>query len=357
MRWHSAVLRFGTVVWMLPILCAAVCGLNTGQKAASANESQFLYRKRYAMGTVYEIVAYSPSLHVASQAIDAAFDEIVKLDHVMSNYDEQSDLSRLDRSAHFRVVQVPPDLFRVIRDSLVYSRLSNGKYDVTVAPLVDVWKAAIATGQAPSLAQITRLRKCVGYQKVQLIPPASIEFHNSCMRIDLGSIGKGYAVDRAVEILRAYGIRNALIDAGGSTFYGMGAPPGKNGWSVRLRDRSGRVAPEVILHNDSVSTSEQEKTSLIQRQTFGHIIDPTTARPLRSDFAVSVVAASATATDGLSTTLFLLGPAEGSRVVRKLTGTAAIWISPTGENRVASSGPRIFIKHPSAEPGVQIARP
>jgi FAD:protein FMN transferase len=319
-----------------------LCALNTRQKAASANERQFLYRKRYAMGTVYEIVAYSPSLQTASQATDAALNEVVELDHVMSNYDTESDLSRLDRSAHFRAVRVPPDLFRVIQDSFVYSRLSNGKYDVTVAPLVDAWKAAMVTGQAPSFAQITRLRKCVGYQKVQLIPPDSIEFHSTCTRIDLGSIGKGYAVDRAVEILRAYGIRNALIDAGGSTLYGMGAPPGQTGWSVRLRDPSARIAPEVILHNDSVSTSEQEKTSLIQPQTFGHIIDPITAMPLRSDFAVSAVAASATATDGLSTTLFLLGPIEGSRVVRKLTGTAAIWISPTGEERVASTGPRIF---------------
>jgi thiamine biosynthesis lipoprotein len=340
MRWRNTALQFGLIVL---VVCGGAFAVATQREMASANEAQFLYKKKYAMGTVYEIVAYSGSLKTAARAINAAFSEIEVLDHVMSNYDAASDLSRLDRSAHFRLVRVPPDLFRAIQDSLLYSRLSNGKYDITIAPLVDVWKAAMVTGEEPSRAQINRLRKCVGYQKIQLIPPDSIEFHCSCARIDLGSIGKGYAVDRAVQVLRAYGIRNALIDAGGSTLYGMGAPPGQRGWSVRLRDPSGRAAPEVILHNDSVSTSEQEKTSLIEPAKFGHIIDPTTARPLRSDFAVSVVAAAATASDGLSTTLLLLGPKEGSRIVRRLPRTAAIWISPNGERRVTSTGPRILI--------------
>jgi thiamine biosynthesis lipoprotein len=340
MRWCNTVLQFSLIVL---VLCGGVFAPGAQQKTASANERQFVYKKKYAMGTVYEIVAYSPSLNTASRAIEAAFGEIANLDRVMSNYDVESDLSHLDRSAHFRVARVPPDLFRAIQDSLIYSRLSNGKYDVTVAPLVDLWKAAMVTGQAPSRAQISRLRKCVGYQKVQLIPPDSIEFHSGCMRIDLGSIGKGYAVDRAVEVLHTYGIRNALIDAGGSTLYGMGAPPGQSGWRVRLCDPSGRIEPEVILHDESISTSEQEKTSLIEPRVFGHIVDPTTAQPLRSDFAVSVVTPSATASDGLSTTLLLLGPEEGSRVVQELPGTAAIWISPNGEEQLASTGPRIFV--------------
>ncbi|MGH9431222.1 MAG: FAD:protein FMN transferase [Terriglobia bacterium] len=337
MRWGR---EFGRPGGLLVIAALFLLAFQVAA-AATPPTAPFVYEKQYAMGTVYEIVAYSPCLDRASRAIDAAFREIVTLDHVMSNYDPQSDLSRLDRTARFQVVRVPPDLFRVIKASLVYARLSGGKYDVTIAPLVDAWKSAMQDGKPPSAAAIDRLRACVGYQKVELIPPDSIELHSPCMSIDLGSIGKGYAVDRAVEILRSYGIRNALINAGGSTLYGMGAPPGKVGWSIRLLDPSGHVEPEVTLHDDSVSTSGQEKTSMIQGGKFGHIIDPATAKPLRSDFAVSVVTKTATATDGLSTMLFLLGPKAGSPIVRAIPDTAALWVSPSGETRMISTGPEI----------------
>ncbi len=233
----------------------------------------------------------------------------------------------------------------MIQASLVYSRLSDGKYDVTVAPLVDAWKSAMGTGRPPSAADLVRLRSCVGYRKVQLIPPDRIEFHSPCTSIDLGSIGKGYAVDRAVEVLRAFGIQRALINAGGSTFYGIGAPPGRAGWSIRLRDPSHHVEPEVTLRDDSVSTSEQERTSLIDAGKFGGIIDPATGQPVRSDFAVSVVASTATATDGLSTTLYLMGPKAGAQLVSTLPETAAVWVSREGHATIASTGPKILIHH------------
>src|SRR5262249_42952951 len=150
-----------------------------------------------------------------------------------------SDLSRLNRTAHFQSQPVPHDLYRVIEESLHYSRVSGGKFDITVAPLVDLWKAALTGERVPASEQLEKVRGCVGYEKVELIPPDHIEFHSPCIRLDLGSIGKGYAVDRAVDILRANNIRNAFIDAGQSTLYGMGAPPGQDAWEVHLRDPSG----------------------------------------------------------------------------------------------------------------------
>ena len=356
MRWGKGMSGAG-----IRLALAALAVLSSHVVYAAATSSpQFVYEKRYAMGTVYEIVAYSSSLDRASQAMDAAFRRIADLDRMMSNYDTQSDLSRVGRSAHFRAVHVPPDLYRVIQDSLVYSRLSGGKYDITVAPLVDVWKSAMRNGRIPSPARLKQLRACVGYQKVQLIPPGQIELHSPCMRLDLGSIGKGYAVDRAVQVLRSSGIRDALVNAGGSTLYGMGSPPGRHGWTIRLNDPSGQVSPEVTLRDDSVSTSGQEANSLIFAGEFGHIIDPTTARPMRSAYSVSVIARTATAADGLSTTLFLLGPNAGTQVVQKLPDTAAIWISPKGETRLAASGPKILLheaRNSSAAAGQAVEHP
>src|SRR5437667_6513431 len=157
-----------------------------------------VHKKKFVMGTVFEIVAYDASPARASAAIDDAFQEIVRLDGIMSNYKSGSDLSQLNRTAHFHAETVPTDLYNVIEESLRYSRLSGGKFDITVGPLVSFWKA-VNRGDAPSSADEKMLQSCVGYQKIVPTPPDRVEFRSPCLQIDLGAIGKGYAVDRAVE--------------------------------------------------------------------------------------------------------------------------------------------------------------
>jgi thiamine biosynthesis lipoprotein len=160
--------------------------------------------------------------------------------------------------------------------------------------------------------------------------------------MDLGAIGKGYAVDRAAEILRSHGIRNALVDAGGSTLYGMGAPPEQTGWLVHLRDPSGKIDPQVILRENSVSTSEQTPASVLGQVFTGHIIDPSQGLPLRTAYALSAIAKTGTASDGLSTSLLLVGPDRGKPLIAGFGDTAAIWISPGGKTEVATTGPQIL---------------
>src|SRR5438876_4556605 len=311
--------------------------------ADSDPATSFVHKKKYVMGTVFEIVAYDESPARVSDAIGKAFQEIVRLDEVMSNYNSASDLSRLNRSAHFHAEVVPQDLYRVIEESLVYSKLSDGKFDISVAPLVNSWKAAMRGEHVPSYAEEQKLRRCVGYQNIALFPPDRIEFRSPCLQIDLGAIGKGYAVDRAVEVLRSYGIERALINAGGSTIYAMGSPPGQTAWLVHLRDPSKRIDPQVMLRNDSVSTSEQTPSSRGSNSA-GHIVDPETATPSRTEFAVSVIAKTATASDALSTTLLLIGPDKCKALVRTIDYAAAIWVSPSGQWETASSGPQILLQ-------------
>src|SRR6266550_4126217 len=311
--------------------------------ATGSDLATFVHKKKYVMGTVFEIVAYEQSLARTSDAIDKAFQEIVRLDEVMSNYNSASALSRLNRSAHFHAEVVPLDLYRVIEESLVYSRLSDGKFDVSVGPLANLWKAAMREEHVPSSAEEEKLRRCVGYQNIALFPPDRIEFRSACLQIDLGAIGKGYAVDRAVEILRSYGVERALINAGGSTIYAMGSPPGQPAWLVHLRDPSKRIDPQVMLCDDSVSTSEQTP-SLLGSNSAGHIVDPDTATPSRTEFAVSAIAKTATASDALSTTLLLIGPDKGKVLVKTIADAAAIWVSPGGQSETASSGPQILLQ-------------
>jgi thiamine biosynthesis lipoprotein len=329
MRWNKA-LACALLAWV-PLLIAS----------APETKTPLVHKTKYIMGTVYEIAVYDNQPQRASQAIDKAFAEIVRLDAMLSNYKPDSDLSRLNRDAHFHAEKVPPDLYRVIVESARYSKVSDGKFDITVAPLVDLWKAALQGDRVPTEAEQQKLRACVGYEKIELIPPDQVEFHSPCMRIDIGSIGKGYAVDRAVEILRANGIVNALVDAGQSTIYGMGAPPGQTAWEVHLRDPSNRVDPQVMLSENSVSTSEQTPTSLLGVETAGHIIDPENGKPLETKYALSIVAKTGTASDALSTTLLLVGPAKGRPIVKAIPDAAAIWISAQGETEMVTTGPQI----------------
>ena len=330
--------------WNKPLAAVLLCvSAVLASAQASQSQSPFVHKKKYVMGTVFEIVAYGESRAQLSNAVDLALQEVVRLDDVMSDYKPESALSRLNHSSHSRPQRVPPDLYRVIGEGLQYSRLSGGKFDVTVGPLVNLWKVAIRGGQPPSSADEEKVRACVGYRKVELLPPDRVQFHSPCTRIDLGGIGKGYALDRAAAVLRAHGISRALLDAGGSTLLALGTPPGQAGWPVHLKDPSNRVNPVVMLSNNSVSTSEQTPPSLLSPETAGHIIDPDSGAPERTPFAVSVVARTGTASDALSTTLLLVGPDNGKALVKTLAGVAAIWVSPDGKSESASSGPQILI--------------
>ncbi|HVM74222.1 MAG TPA: FAD:protein FMN transferase [Candidatus Saccharimonadales bacterium] len=345
MRWSRALNVALAVGWMA--LLAAAGNAQT--------KTPLVHKTKYAMGTVYEIAAYDESPARASAAIDRAFAEVVYLDGVLSNYKPESDLSRLNREGHFHAVKVPPDLYRVIEESLKYSRISGGEFDISVGPLVDLWKAALRGDRVPTAEEQAKARACVGYEKIKLIPPDQVEFESPCLRIDVGSIGKGYAVDRAVDILRAEGIQNALVDAGQSSIYGMGAPPGRKAWEVHLRDPSGHVDPVVMLSENSVSTSEQTPPSLLGNQTAGHIIDPKNGKPLVTNYALSVVVKTGTASDALSTTLLLVGPEKGRAIVKELPEAAAIWVAADGTAETASTGPEILLTTRDSRQGTTLA--
>ena len=308
----------------------------------SAEKQVLVYKKKYIMGTVFEIAAYDQSAEHASIAIETAFQEIVRLDDLLSNYKPDSALSNLNRSAHFHAEKVPSDLYRVIDLALQFSRLSDGKFDISIAPLVNLWKAALRGEGTPSRAQQEEVRSCVGYEKIELIRPDQISFRSSCLQLDLGAIGKGYAVDRAAEVLHSLGIRNALINAGGSTIFAMGSPPDQTAWLVHLRDPSNKLDPQVMLKDESVSTSEQTAPSLLGKDSAGHIIDPDTGMPLKTEFAVSVIANTGTASDALSTTLLLLGPTKGKALMKNIPEASAIWISHEARVETLIGGPQIL---------------
>lgn len=319
MRFADRVL-FGILLWVL-----------FASAALPAASLSMVRQERYCMGTIFSIIAFHSSTRVAERAIEEAMAEIVRLDLVMSHFKETSELSRLNREGSRRFVAVDPALYDVIEQSIVFSRRSGGKFDVTIAPLLRVWQEARDAGRRPSAVEIADASRCVGYENIETSSPDRIRFRSDCLRLDLGGIGKGYAVDRALAVLQSAGVRHAVVNAGGSTIGSIGAPPGERGWPVQL-GASVSGSRTLLLRDGSISTSQQNLTLRpFERDTFGEIIDPQHRAPTPARTAVSVVTTSATAADALSTALLLMSLEEGREMLEQFPNVSALWISPAGE--------------------------
>jgi FAD:protein FMN transferase len=313
-----------TPLWLALLLLA----LSSGTRADTLSQ---VHAQRYCMGTMFDIVAYHESRPDAQAAVERAMREILRLDQVMSDYKADSDLSMLNRAGSRGFMAVEPSLYEVIQQSLMVSRRSGGAFDVTIAPLLKAWKEARREGRAPTAEEVAAAKRCVGYEKIETSDPDRIRFRTDCVEIDLGGIGKGYAVDRAIAVLKAAGIASALVNGGGSSIASIGAPPGGEGWPVRLGDAaSGRTT--LLLRDRGLSTSQQHLVPFaFVPGTFGEILDPHAAAPARAETAVTVVADSASIADALSTTLVVLPVEEAGSVLAQFGDVSAVWTSPAGE--------------------------
>lgn len=304
--------------------------------ASSRSESlAAVHQQRYSMGTMFDIVVYHAGRAETERVVAKALQEILRLEGVMSHYRADSDLTKLNRRAGGESVIVDPSLHDVIRASLAVSHRSGGRFDVTIAPLLRTWKRAAARGSRPSPEEIADAKRCVGYQNIEMEDPSLIRLRSSCAEIDLGGIGKGYAVDRAFAILRSAGIRHAMINAGGSSIMAIGAPPNRKGWPVLLGQSV------LLLSGNSVSTSQQDPAT-----PYGDIVDALRGVPAESRMQVSVIGPSATVADALSTTLAMLSVEDGRQLVEQFPEVSAVWISPAGQVHAAFRESRLDLVRP-----------
>lgn len=248
-----------------------------------------------AMGSTFTVVLYGSDQKQLEAAADAAFDEVHRLDRLLSNYQPASEWSEVNRTAGVRPVKLSAELFQLLSDCMTYSRQSDGAFDITVGPLMKVWGFYKGEGSLPRAADVTDALTRVGHRHVRLDAAArTIHFDRPGVELDPGGIGKGYAVDRMVDVLKRSGVHIALVSASGSSIYGMGAPPTEpKGWRITIRapDDPHKTAAEVVLKDMSLSTSgSYEKFFWVEGRTYAHIIDPRTGYPARGTASVSVMA-------------------------------------------------------------------
>ena len=284
--WRNAAVT--AVAWLLiGTTRASVPDQSTGPVVVERTEE--------AMGSSFSLVLHGPDSATLEAAAAAAFAEVHRLDRLLSNYLPDSEWSAMNREAASRPVRVPPELFALLSSCLEYSRRSDGAFDISVGPLIKVWGFYKGEGALPRPKEVADALTRVGYRHIRLDPAQqTVQFARPGMDLDPGGIGKGYAVDRMVEVLKRSGIRAALVSASGSSIYGLGSPSDESkGWPITIRtpgDPEGAAAT-VYLREMSLSTSgSYEKFFWAEGRTYAHIVDPRTGYPARGTSAVSVIA-------------------------------------------------------------------
>lgn len=261
------------------------------------------------MGTYCEVQAYHTDPAAAREAISKALDEMQRVDRLLSNYDPNSELSAMNRTAGLAPVRVSEELFAFVRRCQDYVTETGGAFDPTVGPLVRAWGFFTPTPARPSAPAIATARGMAGFDKVRLDPVArTVQFTESGVEIDPGGIGKGFAVDLAANVLRQHGIRAGMVSAGGSTIYALGHPPDRPAWTVAIRDPANPETPIAIvaLSDNSVSTSGvSEKFVQEGSRRFGHVFDPRTGEPVEGMCQASVIAPTAIGSDALTKAAFI----------------------------------------------------
>ena len=287
---------------------------------------------REAMGCTATVRACGPGRPELPAIVGAALDEIDRIDRLMSHYRRDSPLSQLNREAASGPVAVEPELLELLDVCLRWSRESDGAFDVTVGPLMKTWGFFRDEGRVPGPQELARALAVVGYRHVVLDREAgSVRFDRAGVELDLGGIGKGYAVDRVVDLLRRRGVASALVNLGGSSVHGLGAPPGREAWDVGIQDPTdpAKTALTVSLRDRALSVSGGY-ARFFERDgvTYAHIMDPRTGRPVQGVLSVAVLTEGATDGDALDNVLFVLGLEAGRAPLSRVPGAEALVLLP-----------------------------
>jgi len=300
-------------------------------QAPVVSAGQWLEAARPMMGTEVRVELWAGDTARGRALQDAAFEEVARLDRMMNPLNAGSALSRINREAGDSPVPLSAELFQVLQRALHYSRLSGGAFDVSFASAGRLYDYRGET--APDAHLLEQARESIDYRDILIDPEArTIRFGRSAMALDLGGIAKGYAVDRAIEILSRGGITSAVVSAGGdSRILGdLGDRPRMIG--IRHPRREGEFAAVIPLADTAISTSgDYERFFVRDGVRYHHILDPATGKSADTLQSVSIIAPRAVDSDALSTTVFVLGLEPGLALVNSLPGIDAVIVDSNGK--------------------------
>jgi thiamine biosynthesis lipoprotein len=336
---------FGLQTSLLAILVLSAC-------STVSRDTEDLQRFEFnepQMGLPFRIVLYAPDKPSAEAAARAAFDRIRQLNAILSDYEDDSELSRLSRTAGSgRVVRVSDELWFVLKRAQKLAERTDGAFDVTVGPVVSLWRKARREKKLPDAERLAQALQAVGHQRMRLDSRRqTVELLAPRMRLDLGAIAKGYATDEAIKVLRRHAITRGLVAGGGDMTLGD-RPPGKRGWRIEIAPLDTTNAPParfVVLGNAGLATSgDRFQHAEIDGKRYSHIVDPRTGIGLTDHSLVTVIAPDGITADGLATAVSVLGPDKGIKLVENTTG-AAVHITRLPGNLIETGESRRFKRY------------
>ncbi len=301
------------------------------------------------MATRFELVLHGDREAALRAAGEAALTEIDRVEKQLSLYRPGSEIAQLNARAAHEPVQVSPEVFALLQHAAKLSAETGGAFDITIAPLVRCWGFMNASGRLPTTEDVAAAQSVVGLEHVEFDAGArTVKFDRPGVMLDLGAIGKGYAIERAAELLREDGVGSALLHGGTSTVCAIGHPPEAEHWRVALPEqltafpRAPDEASEpelqsnvLLLRDESVSVSAIWGRAFVAAgKTFGHVIDPRTGQPVTAAVCSAVILPAATETDALSTALLTLGPAGHETIQNLRAGMRSLLVAASGARRM-----------------------
>ena len=286
------------------------------------------------MGSPFKIIIYADNDSIANKAAQGAFKRIEDLNASLSDYRDDSEINAVSaQSGTDQWIPVSKDLFDILYISDDISKKTNGAFDATLGPIVQEWRRATRKGYFPDSALIKNALSKTGYQKIKFdASTQSIQLPVKGMRLDIGGLGKGYAADEAVKILKKYGIKSAMIDAGGKLAL-MDPPPGEKGWKIVIS--SGRDSIETIEYsNVGMATSGPTYRYLDYKgKRYSHIVDPKTGIGLLYHVRTTVISPTSVEADALATAFSVSGIKEGKKYIRRFPNNK-VWLVETKNGKV-----------------------
>ncbi len=295
------------------------------------------------MGLPFRIVLYAQNERKANEAVAAAFKRIEEINDRMSDYDPDSELSELSRTAgQGKAVRVSDELWFVLEHAQRLAAETHGAFDVTVGPVVQLWRKARREKKLPEATALAKARDSVGYQCLKLDRRTrTATLLKPGMKLDLGGIAKGYANDEALKVLRTHGVQSALVTGGGDMAAGD-PPPGKNGWRIELAPLDVPDAPPTsfasIANCGFATSGDLFQHVEIDGKRYSHIVDPRTGIGLTDHGLVIVIARNCMTADSLSKPAGIMSPEEGIRFIEKKGAAARIARKPGSQVQVRETG-------------------
>jgi thiamine biosynthesis lipoprotein len=316
---------------------------------------QFDSGYRIVMGTFSRVVVLAESKDVAQECAEAALNLQRRVDELMSIYILDSELSKVNQHAFHKAARVTEETFEVLERAKHFSELTAGAFDVTIGPLGDLWRKAGDADAPPTDAEIADARSKVGYDKLLLDPEAmTVKFAVEGMKLDLGGIAKGYAIDRSVEVLKQGGAVGGMVDIGGDVRC-FGTPAkGRKAWVVGLQDPT--VAPDDMatdkllmalnVSDAAVTTSgDYRRFTEVRGERQSHIMDTESGRGANTLVSVTIIAPDALTADALATAVSVLGPEKGMALIERLPHTEAILIPNQSDAQpIFTTGARAYVR-------------